>query len=149
MGFDRIDIEALENARARGFVHQVIDTTKYGWYEAVYKIEFGAQISQEFTAGEISALLEALIRFSRSCRTTIWLDITTDIVHEDVITAVEQCRRFEPNLYISFKQFASHAPAPALPARLQDAAEKAASKRKLWHPILCMEVDAHPARSRQ
>jgi hypothetical protein len=149
MVFGRIDSKALEQAKARGFIHRSIDTTRHGWYEAVYQVKFGAQISQDFTAKEITALLEALIRFSGSHRTTIWLDITTDIVHESVIEAIERCWYFEPNLYVSFKDKASHAPAPPLPERLQAAVEKIASNRQFWHPVLMAQADANPARSRQ
>jgi hypothetical protein len=149
MAFERVDSEALNKARERGFIHRVIDNDAHGWYEAVYQIEFGPQISQGFSAAEIKALLEALIRFSGSHLTTLWLSITTDIIHESVIEAIERLEHFEPRLYVSFKGMASHAPAPPLPDRLQAAVEKSAGRGQMWHPVLCAEVDSKPSRTRQ
>jgi len=149
MTFDRIDREALKRAMECGLVHQCIEYTHNGISDVVYKIEFGSHISPDFTSQEITAAIEALLRFSRSHTTTFWLDITTDIVHASLIEGIEKCARFEPNLYVSFKGQASHAPAPPLPERLQNAVQKATSNRRMWHPVLNSPVTANPARSRQ
>jgi hypothetical protein len=147
MAFDRIDSDALNKARERGFTHRSINNSAHGWYEEVYKIEFGPQISQGFTAQEIKAHLEALIRFSGSHLTVLWLDITTDIIHEAVIEAIERFEYFEPRLYVTYRGMASHAPAPPLPERLQAAVEQSASRGMMWHPVLCSEVPSKPSRT--
>lgn len=147
MAFERMDARALVLAREKGLAHRTLDNTAYGWHEAVYKVEFGPQIQPGLTGAEIKAMLEALIRFSGSSRTTLWLDITTDLIHESVIDAIERLHHFEPSLYVSFKGQASHGPAPALPDRLQDAVEKASARRRMWHPVLCIEVEGKPSAS--
>ncbi|MGJ7915548.1 hypothetical protein ACI48D_08765 [Massilia sp. LXY-6] len=147
MAFQNIDRTALDRARERGFTYTVVDTMAHDWFEMVFRIEFGTQVAQGFDALEIKGLLEALQRFSGSQRTTIWIDIQTDIIHEALIEAIERSWYFEPNLYVSFKHMASHAPAPPLPDRLQAAVEKVASGRRMWHPVLCTEVRARPSLS--
>lgn len=148
MAFNRIDAEALSHAREKGLAHRTLDNTEHGWHEAVYKVEFGPQIQPGLTAAEIKAMLEALIRFSGSPHTVLWLDITTDLIHETVIEAIDRLGHFEPSLYVSFKNLASHAPAPPLPKRLQDVVEKTASRRHMWHPVLCFEVVGKPSAGR-
>lgn len=147
MAFERIDAEALNQAREKGLIHRVVDNSAHGWHEAVYKVEFGPHILPGLTGADIKAMLEALIRFSGSPRTTLWIDITTDVIHGSLIDAIERLYHFEPNLYVSFKGSASHAPAPPLPSRLQAAVEKSASRRSMWHPLLCAEVDGRPSAS--
>lgn len=149
MPFDRIDRAALERARECGFAHQSISATHDGFMEVIYKIEFGAQISPNLEAHEITAAIEALLRFSGSHTTIIWIDITTDIVHSNLIESIDKCARFEPNLYISFKDQASHGPAPELPDRLQNAVQGATSDRSMWHPVLKTMITANPAKSRE
>ncbi len=149
MSFDGIDRLALERARECGFVHEILHVPHGKMTEVVYKINFGPQISSDFVAKEIAAALEAFQRLSGSHITTFWIDITTDIVHVSLIEGIEKCAYFQPNLFVSFKDQASHAPAPQLPERLQDAVQKAASDRRMWHPILNTSVSANPARSRQ
>jgi hypothetical protein len=148
MAFQRQDAEALEVARERGLVHTSISNTQHGWNEAVYKVEFGHHIKPDLTAGELKAMLEALLRFSGSHLTVIWLDITTDIVHEVVIEAIEQLWHCEPKIYVTVGERASHAPAIPLPERLQAAVEKSASKGQMWHPILHTQVDGKPSHGR-
>lgn len=149
MAFENIDRDALERARARGFTYTTVNASAHNWHEAVYRIDFGPHVAQGFDAGEIKGLLEALLRFSGSERTTLWVDITTDMVHESLIDAIERFWYMEPNLYVSFKNMASHAPAPELPERLQAAVEKVASRRMMWHPIRCTEVRARPSLDRR
>jgi len=149
MAFQRQDAEALEIARERGLVHTGPSYTQHGWNEAVYKVEFGSHIKPELTAGELKAMLEALLRFSGSHLTVIWLDITTDVVHEAVIEAIERLWHCEPKLYVTMGGRASHAPAPPLPDRLQAAVEKSASRGKMWHPVLCTLVDGKPSEGRR
>jgi len=148
MAFQKQDAEALEIARERGLVHTCPRYTEQGWNEYVFKVEFGPHIKPELTAGELKAMLEALLRFSRSDLTVIWLDITTDVVHELVIEAIERLWNFEPKLYVTMGERASHAPAPALPDRLQAAVEKSASRGRMWHPVLCVQVYGKPSDSR-
>ncbi|UVW29196.1 hypothetical protein [Massilia sp. H6] len=149
MAFENTDRLALERARKRGFTYTIVDTSSYDWHEYVFRIYIGPHVAQGFDAGEIKGLLEALLRFSGSEKTTLWVDITTDIVHESLIEAIARFQYMEPNLYVSFKNMASHAPAPELPDRLQAAVEKAASRRMMWHPIRCTEVRARPSLDRK
>lgn len=146
MSFEKKDKLALERGRLLGFCHRSIDTADTGWSEPVYRFEFGCEISPELTARDITAALEALVRFNGTEAVTLWIDITTDIIPETLIRALEGCWFFAPNIYVSHKEKASHRPAPPLPVRVQTAIEKIASTRHFWHPILRMETDAHPSR---
>lgn len=148
MAFQRQDAEALEIARERGLVHTSIRYSEHGWHEYVFKVEFGPHIKPELTASELKAMLEALLRFSRSNLTVIWLDITTDVLHELVIEAIERLWHFEPRLYVTMGARASHAPAPPLPDRLQVAVERSASRGTMWHPVLCIQVEGKPSQGR-
>jgi len=145
MSFEQRDADALKRAQARGLTYTTIDTAAFGWTEYVFKLEFGPAIVQTFTAQELTATLEALVRFSGSETTTLWIDITTHIVHQTVIDAIEGCAYFEPNLYVTHFATASHRPAPPLPGALQRAVEKVASRRRFWHPGLNSEAPAHPS----
>lgn len=149
MAFQRQDAAALDIARERGLFHTSPSYTQDGWCENVYKVEFGPHIKPDLTASELKAMLEALLRFSGSHLTVLWIDITTDVVNEVVIEAINRLWHFEPKLYVTMKGRASHAPAPPLPDRLQAAVEKSAARGKMWHPILCTQVDGKPSLGRE
>ncbi|NVD74562.1 hypothetical protein HUX88_29180 [Duganella sp. BJB1802] len=148
MAFQRQDAEALEIGRERGLVHTSISSTQHGWNETIYKVEFGPHIKPDLTGGEFKAMLEALLRFSGSHLTVIWIDITTEVVHEVVIEAIERLWHCEPKLYVTMGERALHAPANPLPDRLQAAVEKSASNGNMWHPALQTQVDGKPSYGR-
>jgi hypothetical protein len=148
MTFQRQDSEALEIARERGLTYSSIRYSEHGWNEYVFKVEIGTNLKPDLTAAELKGMLEALLRFSGSDLTVLWINITTNVLQELVTESIERLWNFEPKLYVTIGERASHAPAAPLPDRLQAAVEKSASRGMMWHPMLCTQVYGKPSYGR-